>query len=1311
MTGVAAALSLALSLPASAQDSDGDGLLDTAEGTAADSDRDSRKNYQDYDDDGDGIWTKDEGADPNGNGSPDDAVDSDGDGTPDYLDNKDLTVRRVDESGLTIDRQTRVVDGVLKVTIANVGNMDVGPVTVRAFRDLDGDRRFISGIDDPIGRASAPGTRRGQEQVVMVPVRARLGFVGELIFAWVDSASVVREGREDNNVASSLVSRLPLVPEAVTYNAQAKWHWSGAAVMPEYVNVMMVPAVVNLNDDNGDSKIDTLDVPDIVFSAFKDRTHHRDGVLFAVDGRTGTTHWPKTDPAYRTTASGGVAVAELDATSPGPEIVVCEQSAEDLEASTNALIVSAGGELIRRVSGVRCGATAPFVADVNGDGTPEIAARYALFRADGTVLFSKKQSPPYFSLNKDSTILVDVDGDGDLELVGGTGAYHHDGGVLWERGSGEGFVAAADVNGNGLADVLVVETSSERIVALNGRTGEPLWSNPVSLGAASSNGTAGAPPAIVELDGDRGAEVVIGAADRLTALNVEDGSLVWRNTGVTDGSSGTMNAIGFPFTGSSPDQVVYNDELQMHLFSATDGSELESFCSRSGSVLDGPVIADVDRDGEAEIVMGNNRPGSACGSDVGTFGLTVWESADGRWAGARPVWNQHAYWPQTVDDLGRIRSHATAPWLGANALRKQLSQPWRDRADLTVSYLRADVSDHPDAVTFTVRVGNGGSLPVDSGSELQFFDGDPDDTGVLLQSQQLGFLPPGAYVDATFRWDTPPETLSERGHVVWVRADAGDVVDEISEENEIQLVYPGGEDADEDGVPDDRDFDADNDGIPNASENDGHNPNADSNGNEIEDWRDPTTVGFIDDNGDGVDDRFDTDRDSVPNHLDVDSDNDGVPDIVENRGATLDMDRDGRVDAPLDADSDGVSDQFDADDLDNGVTAPKESPLDFDASGVPDFRDLDADGDGISDLIEAGGEDTAGNGQVAGFIDENGDGLHDELDPLPAPDSDGDGMLDLQDLDSDDDGIRDRVEGHDANFDGRPDRLLSGQDSDGDGLDDAFDADSPAGGSAALVPDRDEDGAANYRDPDDDNDQIPTRVEFDDTNALSPPRPDVDRDGLVNWYDTDSDNDTIGDQGECPTGINCPDNDGDGIPGYLDPDEVPSDEDGDGVPDLVECPDSNDCPDTDGDGKADWVDDDDDGDTIPTRDERIDGTDVDTDRDGRPDYLDPDDDDDGILTRDERLDAERFGDDVDMDGIFNWRDTDSDADGLTDAEEGRDNDRDGDRIPDYLDATEGGARFAGGASFFCGLRRGSTPPLGALFALVAVVILATRRRR
>lgn len=80
---------------------------------------------------------------------------------------------------------------------------------------------------------------------------------------------------------------------------------------------------------------------------------------------------------------------------------------------------------------------------------------------------------------------------------------------------------------------------------------------------------------------------------------------------------------------------------------------------------------------------------------------------------------------------------------------------------------------------------------------------------------------------------------------------------------------------------------------------------------------------------------------------------------------------------------------------------------DTDGDGIPDYLDLDSDNDGIYDIIEAGGIDADGDGMVDNQIDTNLNGLHDPLEVLgwPLTDTDGDGLPDFQDVDDDGDGI------------------------------------------------------------------------------------------------------------------------------------------------------------------------------------------------------------------------------------------------------------------------------------------------------------------
>ena len=85
---------------------------------------------------------------------------------------------------------------------------------------------------------------------------------------------------------------------------------------------------------------------------------------------------------------------------------------------------------------------------------------------------------------------------------------------------------------------------------------------------------------------------------------------------------------------------------------------------------------------------------------------------------------------------------------------------------------------------------------------------------------------------------------------------------------------------------------------------------------------------------------------------------------------------------------------------------------DLDTDGIADMFDLDADNDGIEDVIEAGlGDISNGRGKIdVAWSDANINGLHDSAEPagaLPALDSDGDGIPNYIDLDSDNDSLFD----------------------------------------------------------------------------------------------------------------------------------------------------------------------------------------------------------------------------------------------------------------------------------------------------------------
>jgi gliding motility-associated-like protein/uncharacterized repeat protein (TIGR01451 family) len=140
-----------------------------------------------------------------------------------------------------------------------------------------------------------------------------------------------------------------------------------------------------------------------------------------------------------------------------------------------------------------------------------------------------------------------------------------------------------------------------------------------------------------------------------------------------------------------------------------------------------------------------------------------------------------------------------------------------------------------------------------------------------------------------------------------------------------------------------------------------------------------------------------------------------------NNATDVDTNGDGDPDDPtvilLDTDGDGIPNQDDLDDDNDGITDVEEEngdiTLDTDMDGTPDRLDIDADGDGILDVVEAGHgiADTDGDGRLDGPVGTDGipDSVQDNSDSgtinYAPEDTDGDGIDDFQDIDDDGDGV------------------------------------------------------------------------------------------------------------------------------------------------------------------------------------------------------------------------------------------------------------------------------------------------------------------
>ena len=512
------------------------------------------------------------------------------------------------------------------------------------------------------------------------------------------------------------------------------------------------------------------------------------------------------------------------------------------------------------------------------------------------------------------------------------------------------------------------------------------------------------------------------------------------------------------------------------------------------------------------------------------------------------------------------------------------------------------------------------------------------------------------------------------------------------------------EDTDGDGIDNLVDLDDDNDGVADAQEYchpnggfaclpGGSDPSADNDFDGILNYQDASDASLQNDctdtNNDGICDRtpavYDTDGDNIPDHLDLDSDNDGITDLREAEHFMPDLDRNGVID--------GEPAAFGQNGFFNTIASDPDAPnavsnylaLDTDGDGLPDHDDLDSDNDGLYDVYEAGytpledadndgrldaanvNDPVADNGLIAGIAP----GLTGQ--PIREPrDHDGDNIPDWHDLDSDNDGIHDVAEANFIDTDGNGTLGSGTPPVDENGVASSATTSNPLDTDGDQIPDQ--------HDRDSDNDGINDTAEAD--------RPDADNDGVIGngTPQVDPRGVAVADfSGPLGTTSNPTDTDGDGIADFRD-----LDTDNDGINDVREA----DYSDSDNDGRigSGIASVDDFGRSIlqsPT------SAPTNTDPDNLPDFRDLDTDNDGIsdVIEASLLDPDNDGrvgeaptpvnangqpagatSDVpssDSDNIPDFRDTDSDGDGISDTDEcPNDNtctNGDGDDLPDFQD--------------------------------------------
>jgi len=665
----------------------------------------------------------------------------------------DLIVSSIDLSLLRSDLNTLKQEGEVSVSISNQGSAKAIISELVVFHDANNDGVYSSDNDVFLGSTHMENQLSiKEEQKISIKMDGFLPYRDAPISAWVDSSQVQIESNELNNFFSTLSSCMLTSPETGELNPVEKWHWSGSNIQPSYNQVMSTPMVAQLSDDNGDGKIDSDDIPDIVFTTFSRGRYTGTGILRAISGADGTDIWGITP-----LSTGMISPAIGDIDNDGfVEIVVGGPARNGLR------VYEHDGTLKWKVS--VNGSAHPVIADLDNDGSPEIIYAQNIYNSEGSLITTLSQ--------RDFTpIAVDLDMNGDLEVFANGNAYHHDGSTYWDSGYRGTFAAVGNFDEDKFPEIAMRTTGS---VTLLNHDGSLIW-GPVAI-----PGGGGGPLTISDVDGDGEPEIGVAGARNYTVFET-DGSIKWVSP-TRDFSSRATGSSVFDFESDGKSEILYNDELNFRIYDGETGKVLYQVRNTSGTLWEFPVVADIDNDNHAEIILASNN--YAFG---GKTGIRVFENQDDSWVATRSIHNQHTYHINNINDDGTIPQYEKPSWLEHNTYRLNT---FSDRnplgsSDLTASLLVFSKSGDGQQ-GLTVRIGNAGVAPVTSPVDIVFYEGHPADQGILLGKIYIAALAANEFSDIRLTGIT----LSS-GANIFVTVDSEEKVTECNESNNsIQILTP-----------------------------------------------------------------------------------------------------------------------------------------------------------------------------------------------------------------------------------------------------------------------------------------------------------------------------------------------------------------------------------------------------------------------------------------------------------------------------------------------------------------------------------------
>lgn len=594
---------------------------------------------------------------------------------------------------------------------------------------------------------------------------------------------------------------------------------------PSHDDVVATPIAINLTDDNEDGRTDPDDIPDIAFLTYNLGASccNTPATLRIVSGQCnedGTMNtWASIDSPVLTN-DAGIAAADLIGDDGVPEIVAIGfygNSGSRPEGTVAFQRVADDGtewevawENKTYPSWAHSrGSAAISIADLDGNGVAEVViGNIVLNGQTGDLIWDGTASNPEETVGignnaflGPSSAVEDVNLDGFLEVAAGNTLYDYQGNELWtieyesdnSRCGGslpcDGFNAVANFDDDEYGEVVIVRRGEIFIIE---HTGELLWKQEIPLLASNPcTYNESGPPTVADFDGDGRLEIGTAAADFYVVADMDcdpdegpvpeacaSRGILWRVRNNDCSSRVTASSV-FDFEGDGAAEVVYADETNFRIFSGATGEILfDDESHGSHTRLEMPIIADVDNDGNAEIVIPEN------GSRGGTPGVEVWIDRDDNWVRTRRVWNQHAYSITHITEGGRVPADQEPNWSNPrfNNFRQNVQPDGLfDAPDFELVELNADVYLCQFRVELTIV--NSGALSTPAGVPIRVTvsnDEIGEEVGIVRTSERLL---PGGRETIRFELSFLEEVPDEVQFRVLAEIDPDNAYNECVEEN------------------------------------------------------------------------------------------------------------------------------------------------------------------------------------------------------------------------------------------------------------------------------------------------------------------------------------------------------------------------------------------------------------------------------------------------------------------------------------------------------------------------------------------------